>query len=216
MTEPLDIVDLEMKRQERLIELKMAKDKEQLDFIRKAKSHVEALYNTCRETMQTNYTHNGKLWDSIWCREKFNYMIPEEYKSVLQTRYGVKITDKSGITYMEFPKEAFESDENFMKSAKDARVKYVADIDAKTVKRETEMMNTVDAAIKTAESACKQAISKHYVEHGVADSYVSSQCADVIDVTDKVLERFQFEFSELEIEVEETPGQAAVFVLKKD
>lgn len=35
-------------------------------------------------------------------------------------------------------------------------------------------------------------------------------------IRDKVLERFQFEFSELEIEVEETPGQAAVFVLKKD
>jgi 6-pyruvoyltetrahydropterin/6-carboxytetrahydropterin synthase len=37
-----------------------------------------------------------------------------------------------------------------------------------------------------------------------------------LQIRDKVLERFQFEFKELEIEVEETPGQAAVFVLTKN
>ncbi|MDO9182778.1 MAG: 6-carboxytetrahydropterin synthase [Bacteriovorax sp.] len=35
-------------------------------------------------------------------------------------------------------------------------------------------------------------------------------------IRDKVLEKFKFEFKELEIEVEETPGQSAVFVLTKD
>lgn len=35
-------------------------------------------------------------------------------------------------------------------------------------------------------------------------------------IRDLVFEKFQFEFKELEIEVEETPGQAAVFVLTKD
>jgi len=35
-------------------------------------------------------------------------------------------------------------------------------------------------------------------------------------IRDKVLEKFQFEFKELEVEVEETPGQAAVFVLTKE
>lgn len=35
-------------------------------------------------------------------------------------------------------------------------------------------------------------------------------------IRDKVLEKFKFEFRELEIEVEETPGQSAVFVLTKD
>jgi 6-pyruvoyl tetrahydropterin synthase/QueD family protein len=33
-------------------------------------------------------------------------------------------------------------------------------------------------------------------------------------ISDKVMEKFQFSFKELEIEVEETPGQSAVFVLK--
>ena len=35
-------------------------------------------------------------------------------------------------------------------------------------------------------------------------------------IRDKVLAKFQFEFKELEVEVEETPGQAAIFVLTKD
>lgn len=35
-------------------------------------------------------------------------------------------------------------------------------------------------------------------------------------IKDKVMEKFQFEFKELEIEIEETPGQAAVFVLTKE
>lgn len=35
-------------------------------------------------------------------------------------------------------------------------------------------------------------------------------------IRDKILEKFQFEFRELEIEVEETPGQSAVFVLSKN
>jgi 6-pyruvoyl-tetrahydropterin synthase len=35
-------------------------------------------------------------------------------------------------------------------------------------------------------------------------------------IRDKVLEKFNFEFKSLEVEVEETPGQAAVFVLTKD
>lgn len=35
-------------------------------------------------------------------------------------------------------------------------------------------------------------------------------------IRDKVLEKFNFEFKELEVEVEETPGQAAIFVLTKD
>ncbi|MDD4975047.1 MAG: 6-carboxytetrahydropterin synthase [Bacteriovorax sp.] len=35
-------------------------------------------------------------------------------------------------------------------------------------------------------------------------------------IRDKVLEKFKFEFKSLEVEVEETPGQAAVFVLTKD
>jgi 6-pyruvoyltetrahydropterin/6-carboxytetrahydropterin synthase len=34
-------------------------------------------------------------------------------------------------------------------------------------------------------------------------------------IRDKVKERFQFEFKELEVEVEETPGQSAVFVLSQ-
>lgn len=35
-------------------------------------------------------------------------------------------------------------------------------------------------------------------------------------IRERVLEKFQFEFKELEVEVEETPGQAAVFVLTKE
>lgn len=35
-------------------------------------------------------------------------------------------------------------------------------------------------------------------------------------IRDLVLEKFQFEFKELEVEVEETPGQAAIFVLTKE
>ncbi len=35
-------------------------------------------------------------------------------------------------------------------------------------------------------------------------------------IRDKVMEKFQFEFKELEIEVEETPGQSAIFVLTKE
>jgi 6-pyruvoyl tetrahydropterin synthase/QueD family protein len=35
-------------------------------------------------------------------------------------------------------------------------------------------------------------------------------------IRDKVKAKYNFEFKELEIEVEETPGQAAVFVLTKD
>jgi 6-pyruvoyltetrahydropterin/6-carboxytetrahydropterin synthase len=35
-------------------------------------------------------------------------------------------------------------------------------------------------------------------------------------IRDKVLEKFKFEFKSLEVEVEETPGQAAVFVLTKN
>ncbi len=35
-------------------------------------------------------------------------------------------------------------------------------------------------------------------------------------IRDIVKDRFQFEFKELEIEVEETPGQSAIFVLTKD
>lgn len=35
-------------------------------------------------------------------------------------------------------------------------------------------------------------------------------------IRDLVLEKFQFEFKELEVEVEETPGQAAIFVLSKE
>ena len=35
-------------------------------------------------------------------------------------------------------------------------------------------------------------------------------------ISKKVLEKFKFEFNELEVEVEETPGQSAVFVLTKD
>lgn len=35
-------------------------------------------------------------------------------------------------------------------------------------------------------------------------------------IKQKVLETFQFEFSELEVEVEETPGQSAIYILKKD
>ncbi len=35
-------------------------------------------------------------------------------------------------------------------------------------------------------------------------------------IRDKVLLKFQFEFKELEVEVEETPGQAAVFILTKE
>ena len=35
-------------------------------------------------------------------------------------------------------------------------------------------------------------------------------------IRDEVLEKFKFEFKELEVEVEETPGQSAVFVLKKE
>lgn len=35
-------------------------------------------------------------------------------------------------------------------------------------------------------------------------------------IKDAVFEKFKYEFSELEIEVEETRGQSAVFVLKKD
>lgn len=35
-------------------------------------------------------------------------------------------------------------------------------------------------------------------------------------IRDKVLEKFNFEFKELEVEVEETPGQSAVFVLTKE
>lgn len=35
-------------------------------------------------------------------------------------------------------------------------------------------------------------------------------------IRDKVLEQFQFEFRELEVEVEETPGQAAIFILTKE
>jgi 6-pyruvoyltetrahydropterin/6-carboxytetrahydropterin synthase len=36
------------------------------------------------------------------------------------------------------------------------------------------------------------------------------------EIKNKVKEKFNYEFSELEIEVEETRGQSAVFVLKKD
>ncbi|MGZ3788054.1 MAG: 6-pyruvoyl trahydropterin synthase family protein [Bacteriovorax sp.] len=35
-------------------------------------------------------------------------------------------------------------------------------------------------------------------------------------IKDSVLEKFHFEFKELEVEVEETPGQSAVFVLSKE
>jgi 6-pyruvoyltetrahydropterin/6-carboxytetrahydropterin synthase len=35
-------------------------------------------------------------------------------------------------------------------------------------------------------------------------------------IRDRVFEKFQFEFKELEIEVEETPGQAALFILTKN
>jgi 6-pyruvoyl tetrahydropterin synthase/QueD family protein len=35
-------------------------------------------------------------------------------------------------------------------------------------------------------------------------------------IRDLILKRYQFEFSELEVEVEETPGQAAIFVLSKN
>lgn len=35
-------------------------------------------------------------------------------------------------------------------------------------------------------------------------------------IKDKIMDKFQFEFSELEVEVEETPGQSAVFVLTKN
>ncbi len=35
-------------------------------------------------------------------------------------------------------------------------------------------------------------------------------------IKDKVMEKFNFSFKELEIEVEETPGQSAVFVLTKE
>lgn len=35
-------------------------------------------------------------------------------------------------------------------------------------------------------------------------------------IRDLVLEKFQFEFKELEVEVEETPGQSAIFVLTKE
>ena len=37
-----------------------------------------------------------------------------------------------------------------------------------------------------------------------------------IKIRDKVLENYNFEFVELEVEVEETPGQSAIFVLKKE
>lgn len=35
-------------------------------------------------------------------------------------------------------------------------------------------------------------------------------------IRDKVMDKFQFSFKELEVEVEETPGQSAVFVLTKE
>lgn len=35
-------------------------------------------------------------------------------------------------------------------------------------------------------------------------------------IRDKVFEKFKFEFKELEVEVEETPGQSAIFVLTKE
>ena len=35
-------------------------------------------------------------------------------------------------------------------------------------------------------------------------------------IRDKVFDKFKFEFKELEVEVEETPGQSAVFVLTKN
>lgn len=35
-------------------------------------------------------------------------------------------------------------------------------------------------------------------------------------IRDKVFQKFKFEFKELEIEVEETPGQSAIFVLNGD
>lgn len=35
-------------------------------------------------------------------------------------------------------------------------------------------------------------------------------------IRDKIFDKFKFEFKELEVEVEETPGQSAVFVLTKD
>lgn len=35
------------------------------------------------------------------------------------------------------------------------------------------------------------------------------------ELSQKVLEKFKFEFNELEIEVEESPGQSAIFVLTK-
>ena len=36
------------------------------------------------------------------------------------------------------------------------------------------------------------------------------------EIRNKILDQYKFEFKELEIEVEETPGQSAVFVLTKD
>jgi len=36
------------------------------------------------------------------------------------------------------------------------------------------------------------------------------------EIRKKILDQYKFEFKELEVEVEETPGQSAVFVLTKD
>ncbi len=36
------------------------------------------------------------------------------------------------------------------------------------------------------------------------------------EIKNAVLKKYQFEFSELEVEVEETPGQSAIYLLKKD
>lgn len=75
---------------------------------------------------------------------------------------------------------------------------------------------------------------KNYLLRSIDESYFSIPKTDVIilpientsaeriaaylacQIRDKVLERFQFEFRELEVEVEETPGQSAVFVLTKN
>ena len=36
------------------------------------------------------------------------------------------------------------------------------------------------------------------------------------EIRNKILDQYKFEFKELEVEVEETPGQSAIFVLTKD